>query len=155
VRSFAAEAASREVRIDVDAPEPAVEISVDYERFRQILANLIGNALKFTPPGGVITVAATAPAGSGVLITVSDTGIGIAADDLPRTLEPFVQVYDPTGPRASGAGLGLPIAKQLVEAHKASLTIRSAPGAGTSVTIELAEIDVRPAGGQPGLPSPP
>ncbi|MDX5931945.1 sensor histidine kinase [Acidiphilium acidophilum] len=148
VRSFAAEAASREIRIDVAVPEMPIEVSIDYERFRQILANLIGNALKFTPAGGVITVGGIASAGDGASITVSDTGIGIAPQDLPRTLEPFVQVYDPAGPRVSGAGLGLPIAKQLVEAHNATLTIRSAPGAGTSVIITLPASYVRCGGRQ-------
>jgi signal transduction histidine kinase len=148
-RGFAAEAASREIRIEVEPPAAAWQVSVDYERFRQILTNLIGNALKFTPAGGLVTVSGVATPAEGARITVRDTGIGIAADDLPRIFEPFVQIVDAGSRRVSGAGLGLPIAQQLVEAHEATLTIESEVGTGTIVAITLPARDVRLAP-QPG-----
>jgi signal transduction histidine kinase len=92
------------------------------------------NALKFTPVAGSVTLSAGRTAHNGLIITVRDTGIGIRADNIARVLEPFVQL-DETAAR--GAGLGLPIAVQLVEAHKGTLRIESEVGAGTSVIISL------------------
>ncbi len=137
VRGLAAEAATRRVAIEIIQPAARWQIAVDYERFRQILSNLIGNALKFTAPSGTIVVAARIIDDTAVEISVADNGVGIAPQDIERVLEPFIQVATMNGRRVSGAGLGLPIAKQLTEAHQGTLRIASIVGNGTTVTIAL------------------
>ncbi len=136
-----------ERRIDLQQPivAPGLQIYIDYDRFRQILANLLGNALKFTPPGGWIAVCAQVSAGGEAEIIVRDNGFGIDPADIPRALEPFVQLENTMTKqlRFSGTGLGLPISKQLAEAHHGWLSIDSAPGQGTTVTVTLPPDSVR------------
>jgi signal transduction histidine kinase len=143
VRGLAAEAATRRVAIEIVQPAARWQIAVDYERFRQILSNLIGNALKFTAPSGTIVVAARIIDDTAVEISVADNGVGIAPQDIERVLEPFIQVANMNGRRVSGAGLGLPIAKQLTEAHQGTLRIASIVGNGTTVTVSLPQGSAR------------
>ncbi|HEY1856115.1 sensor histidine kinase [Acidocella sp.] len=137
VRAFGAQTAAQRPELFLQAPAPELQALIDYDRFRQILANLIGNALKFTPTDGQITLFVELTDGNALQITVADTGVGIPADDIKRILEPFVQLENDVHQSAHGAGLGLPIVKQLVEAHGGNLTIESALGRGTIVTIAL------------------
>ena len=117
---------------------PRTQAWADRARLRQVLLNLATNAIRFTPPGGEVRIAA-APGGEGVCrITVSDTGIGISPEHLRKVLEPFFQVDNEVNRKGGGTGLGLPLSKQLVELHGGHLSIRSTPGCGTTVTIELA-----------------
>ena len=114
-------------------------IRCDALRFRQILLNLMSNAVKFTPGGGSVTVSA-AIEGSFALITVADTGIGMRAEDIAIALQPFRQVGaggDALTRRFAGTGLGLPLAKALVDMHGGTLAIESAPERGTKVGIRL------------------
>ncbi len=118
------------------------EIRGDGDRLAQVLNNLIGNALKFTAAGGTVRVKTKAQ-GQGVSVTIQDTGIGIAAEELPRIFERFYQVDKARGPRR-GTGLGLAIAQEIVEAHGGKITVSSRgrnhgavfkvclPGAGTT-----------------------
>jgi signal transduction histidine kinase len=115
---------------------PPLEIWADPRALKQVLVNLVGNALKFTPRGGEIRIGATALA-DGVEIVVADTGIGMAAADIPRALTVFGQLDNAYARRHEGSGLGLPLAKSLVELHGGTLSIESAPGAGTRVFIRL------------------
>ncbi len=109
-------------------------IAADITRLHQVLINLISNAIKFTPAGGTVAVRAwRAP--SGVVIEVADTGIGIAPVDLPKALEPFGQVENAITRTYEGTGLGLPLAKNLVELHGGSFEIASEAGRGTAVRI--------------------
>jgi signal transduction histidine kinase len=133
-RSVLSQAVQSGVEIKILPAEAGLQAAIDYDRFRQVLSNLLVNALKFTPVAGSVTLSAGRTAHNGLIITVRDTGIGIRADNIARVLEPFVQL-DETAAR--GAGLGLPIAVQLVEAHKGTLRIESEVGAGTSVIISL------------------
>jgi signal transduction histidine kinase len=113
------------------------EAFIDYDKFRQIMSNLIGNAIKFTKAGGQITILSDITADGATNIVIRDTGIGITRQDISRVLEPFVQVgADQRGPKL-GAGLGLPIAKQLTEAHGGQLLIESILGEGTTVIVSL------------------
>jgi signal transduction histidine kinase len=137
VRAFGAQSGTQGAELVLHAPTPDLMALIDYDRFRQILANLIGNALKFTPSGGRITLFAELTDGEALQIVVADTGVGIAAEDISRVLQPFVQLDNDVHESAHGAGLGLPIVKQLVEAHGGWLGIQSAVGQGTSVTITL------------------
>jgi signal transduction histidine kinase len=108
----------------------------DARRIRQVLLNLISNAVKFTPPGGSVTVSARLD-DAGLALSVADTGIGIAEADIPRAFERFGQVDSTLARKYQGAGLGLPLARDLVELHGGKLTLRSQPMVGTTVTITL------------------
>ena len=122
---------------ELEEPVPA-RIRADDRRLRQVLINLLGNAVKFTPAGGDVHLRVRARrAGSErwlLTFSVSDTGIGIAEADLPRIFEPFYQVLER---KAEGIGLGLAITRRLVEAMAAELKVASEPGKGTTFTLTL------------------
>ncbi|MET0211419.1 MAG: ATP-binding protein [Vicinamibacterales bacterium] len=129
-----ASAASLEFRLDVAKDLP--EVWGDRERLHQVLENLIGNAVKFTKPGGRVTVGASEK-DSAILFRVTDTGPGIAVEHLPHVFERFWQARKD---RRSGAGLGLPIVKGIVEAHGGRIWVESTAGRGTTVffTVPIA-----------------
>ena len=116
-------------------PLPAVR--GDVVRLRQIFINLVDNAIKFTDPGGRISIDAEMVDGGSLAVTVSDTGIGIAAGDLERIVEPFVCIQDVATRNVSGTGLGLSFVKSLTEMHGGDLRIASQPGHGTTVVVTL------------------
>jgi cell cycle sensor histidine kinase DivJ len=101
-----------------------------------MLINLISNALKFAPRGSTVEVAAAA-ADDVTEISVSDHGIGIAAEDIDKAVAPFTQLGDPMTRRHEGTGLGLSLVKALIELHGGTLTIDSTPGHGTSVRLRF------------------
>jgi signal transduction histidine kinase len=117
-------------RVDEDLPA----IHVDPIRLRQILLNLLSNAVKFTPSGGRIAVEAREWE-EGVRIDVSDSGIGMAEENIPKALEPFGQISNTLTRAHEGTGLGLPLSKSLVELHGGRFSIVSTLDAGTTVTI--------------------
>jgi PAS domain S-box-containing protein len=125
------------VALRSDIPEALPSLRVDPRAIRQILNNLLTNAVKFTPKDGTITVTAHPSGSDWVDIAVADTGIGIAARDIPKVLEPFGQADNPLSRRQQGTGLGLPIVKALVEMSGGTFTLGSQPGQGTTVTIRL------------------
>ncbi|MEI6558181.1 MAG: PAS domain S-box protein [Rhodospirillaceae bacterium] len=104
---------------------------------RHILINLLSNAVKFTPEGGSVTVAAGIDHRGLFALSVADTGIGIAAADIPKVLEPFGQVDTALSRRHDGTGLGLPLCRNLIEMHGGHLDIVSCLGAGTTVTVRF------------------
>jgi signal transduction histidine kinase len=104
---------------------------------RQVVLNLLSNAIKFTPPAGSVKVRAASAEDGGIAISVSDTGIGMSEDDLKVAFTAFGQVESKLSRRFPGTGLGLPLAKAIVELHRGKLTLRSAPGRGTEATILL------------------
>jgi len=141
--------AERAARLDVvlhcvvpqgDGPEGGAPVvaSVDIELFERAVANVVDNALKHTPAGGRVTVAAVAQAG-GVCVTVADTGAGIAPDDLPHLFDRLYQARASTAPATApeGKGLGLAIVRRIVELHRGTVAVRSTQGQGTVVTIGL------------------
>jgi signal transduction histidine kinase len=142
-RALAQDIAARGVWVDVLPLQPELQASIDYDRFRQILTNLLGNAVKFTPPGGRVEIGACLVGHGGVRFSVRDNGIGMRPEDLDRALEPFVQLKSESNEHPRGAGLGLPIAKQLVEAHDGELKLSSTYGQGTEVIILLPEGSAR------------
>ncbi len=112
------------------------QIRGDELRLKQVLLNLVTNALQFTPEGGSITVTARAETDH-IVITVTDSGVGMKPEDIPRVLAPFVQLADQMTRNHGGAGLGLPLTKHLVELHKGTLEFTSTPGQGTIATVRL------------------
>jgi len=102
-----------------------------------VLLNLASNAVKFTPRGGRVTIRSWRTDGGAASIAVSDTGIGMNPEDIEIALTAFGQVDTAMGRRYSGTGLGLPLAKAMVELHQGRVDIVSAPGRGTTVTIQL------------------
>ena len=123
------------VIINTDVAPALPPVEADEERVLQVLENLVGNALKFTPPGGVVTVAATrAPEAGWVLFSVRDTGPGIPGEHLPRVFDRFFQVHSSD---RRGAGLGLAICKAIVEAHGGRIWAESEPGKGAAFFFTL------------------
>jgi two-component system cell cycle sensor histidine kinase PleC len=117
------------------------EVFADKRALRQIAVNLLGNAVKFTPPGGRVTLSLGRDALGHVRIAVSDTGIGIRREDLDRVLETFGQGrHDISPAEEHGTGLGLAIAKSLAEAHGGQIGIESQVGEGTTVTVTLPQL---------------
>jgi PAS domain S-box-containing protein len=143
VASAAVGAAQRGARdkgiaVDIAIAPPDLVVVADGPRLQQVLGNLLGNAVKFTPPGGRVGVrAAVAPDADRVRIEVWDTGIGIAAGDLARVFEPFVQLNGGRTRRHSGVGLGLVLARRVVELHGGQIEVASQPGAGSVFTVVL------------------
>jgi signal transduction histidine kinase len=129
-------AAANRLRLDIMVPADLPSVAGDDRRLLQVMLNLLSNAVKFTPEGGRITVLATAE-NTQVVVRVSDTGIGIAPEDIPRALEAFGQIDSSRSRRFPGSGLGLPLSRKLVELHGGSLSVTSAVGVGTTVTLRL------------------
>ena len=118
------------------APE-ALQVEADHRGLKQVLLNLISNAVKFTPEGGAVTVTVAAHDADHVRVSVTDTGIGIAAADLERLAQPFEQVEGQHSKTTQGTGLGLALTKSLIELHRGQMTIESEPGHGTTVWFDL------------------
>jgi len=118
-------------------PERLPSLMADERKLRQILLNLLSNAIKYTPPKGHVTVSCWRDHKGQFNISVADTGIGMAPEDLPKALEPFGQVENAMISGEPGTGLGLPLTKALIELHGGSFSLRSEPGQGTTATITL------------------
>jgi PAS domain S-box-containing protein len=123
-----------EILTDIESDLP--KLRADERKVRQALLNLATNAIKFTPAGGRIVLRARL-VGDRLRLVVEDTGIGMAAADIPKALSPFGQIDSALSRRHTGTGLGLPLTKRLVEAHGAAFSLASELGAGTAVTIEF------------------
>ena len=123
------------VQIAIRPMAPSVTMDADARAVRQILINLLSNAIKFTPRDGTVTVSVDHGPGDLMAITVEDTGIGIAEDDIDRVLKPFERAKSDFAQPAPGTGLGLPLSKSLAEAHGGALEIESRLGHGTRVTV--------------------
>jgi two-component system cell cycle sensor histidine kinase PleC len=118
----------------LDAPD-LPEVEADHRGLRQVMLNLISNAVKFTPEGGSIVVALSQPGNGQVRVAVTDTGIGIAPEDIERLARPFEQVEGQHSKTTQGTGLGLALTKSLIEMHGGTLSIESEPGRGTTVSF--------------------
>lgn len=136
LRKVIHQATAAGLAITKDAAPAGIVLRGDRRRVAQVLINLLANAVKFTPAGGRVTVRASCDI-DGFAISVSDTGIGIAPDDIPKALDRFGQVENSLVRKYDGTGLGLPLAKQLMELHGGSLSIDSTPRVGTTVTVRF------------------
>jgi signal transduction histidine kinase len=128
-----------DVRIDDDVP-PHLAAEADAERIHQVLFNLVDNAVRFTPHGGSVTVSARRRNGS-VEVAVSDTGAGIPPEHLPRLFERFYRADPARGRGEGGTGIGLAIARSVVEAHGGHIRAESQPGHGSIFTFDLPAAD--------------
>jgi signal transduction histidine kinase len=134
-RGIARLAESRGLIVAVDAPSP-LWVEADPERCREVLLILLDNAIKYTPAGGSITLRAAAAADEAI-VSVTDTGIGVAPEDVGRLFDRFYRVDKARSRAAGGTGLGLSIAREIMDAHGGTLQIESVPGSGTTVTMRL------------------
>jgi signal transduction histidine kinase len=125
------------VTLTLHVPKNTPFIRVDELKLKQILINLVSNAVKFTQQGGSVSIAAEAVEGGSLAIRVIDTGIGIAPDDIPKALSAFGQVDSALSRKFDGTGLGLPLASSLTELHGGTLELESTYGEGTTVTVLL------------------
>jgi signal transduction histidine kinase len=122
-----------QVRLEVDAAMP--HLRADRRMVKQMLLNLLANAVTYTPEGGSVTLAVRMAQDREVVIAVRDTGIGIAKPELSRIMEPFQIVEDPRARSYQGVGLGLPLTRSLVQLHGGALTLESEVGSGTTATL--------------------
>ena len=142
VRLVAERASTGEVSIALDVPRDLPALYADEHRVKQILLNLLSNGVKFTPPKGTVTVRARADRMQGFAVEVIDTGIGIAAKDIPRAFEPFVQIDSALNRKAEGTGLGLPLSRALMALHGGSLDLISEAGKGTNVRVAFPAVRI-------------
>lgn len=124
------------VALTMKVPEAAVRQNHDPPRIGQVLSNLIGNAIKFTPAGGRVEVELDVEA-QGAQLSVTDSGAGIRPDELPHVFERFYRGTSSEAERGAGSGLGLSIAKSIVDMHDGRISIQTAPGSGTQVVVSL------------------
>lgn len=147
------------IRLDCEIDEGVVEFVGDMRRLKQVLVNLLSNAVKFTPEGGSVALRLRADdKRENLEISVSDTGIGIAAEDLPRLFQPFVQIDSLLSRKYEGTGLGLFLVKRLVELHKGTVRAESEIGKGSRfgatipLTLRCPSLQPRPRLPREGAP---
>lgn len=136
LKVIAPKAQSAQVKVYPDLQPDLPLLWIDTKHLRQIVTNILSNAVKFTPEGGEVTISTRAD-DDGVAILIHDTGIGMAAEDIPKALSPFGQIDSSLARKYNGTGLGLPLTKRLVENYEGELRIDSAFGEGTLITIQF------------------
>ncbi len=140
LRLMAPRAMTGELEMTSDLPAPPLPLLfADPRMLKQILTNLLSNAVKFTPPGGRITVSAWLDRAGGYVLQIADSGIGIAAEDIPKAFARFEQIEGRHNRRFEGTGLGLPLVKALIELHGGRLRLESEVGIGTTVQVHFPE----------------
>ena len=154
--AFAPLAEGRGVALRVHEGPAPVGASVDPDQLEKVVLNLLSNALKFTEPGGSVEVAVAAD-GDAAVLRVRDTGVGIAPDRLPRVFDRFFQADASSTRRYEGTGIGLALAKELVELHGGTIDVESAPGVGSTFTVRLPRVAADEGAGwdadAPGAPT--
>ncbi|QIR37602.1 response regulator [Tolypothrix sp. PCC 7910] len=150
------QAIQKNIQLQTDISTTLEEIEVDERRMRQVLINLLNNAVKFTPAGGLVTLKVrlershpneenTLLAPAAIAFSVIDTGIGIAGEDIEKLFQPFVQVDSSLSRQYSGTGLGLTLVKQIAELHGGCVTVSSELGKGSCFTVRLPYTKISPA----------
>ena len=125
------------VRLVGNLPPRDVQVLAVDRMIRQIMINLVGNAIKFTPAGGQVEISGKASANGGYAVLVRDSGIGMSEDDIAKALTPFGQVANKMTATHTGTGLGLPLAKAMLELHGGELAISSEPHHGTTIVLNF------------------
>lgn len=146
VQAQSAAARQLQVQLRLDAGAEPVTVEADPDRLRQVLGNLVGNALRHSEAGGLVTVALGLD-GDRAVLTVTDTGEGIDPDDLPHVFDRFWRADRARSRATGGSGLGLAIAQELVRAHGGTIDVTSRPGQGSTFTVRLTLADPAVAGG--------
>ncbi len=136
---FRAEAEEKGIRLSLEAESASVAAHLDPQRTEQVISNLVANALRYTPEGGNIWVTVRQDSGS-ALLTVSDNGPGVAEEDIPHLFDRFWRGEKSRSRASGGAGLGLAIARQLVEAQDGSIAARNRSGGGLEVSIQVRKV---------------
>jgi len=136
VSNYTPLAQEKGICLDCEIPQRSVNICLDPDKTKEVLINLISNSIKFTPEGGWIKVICTKQDGE-VLVSVQDSGVGIAEEDLPKLFDKFTQFGRKAGPGEKGTGLGLAITKKLVEMHGGKIDVKSELNQGTTFTVIL------------------
>jgi signal transduction histidine kinase len=137
VRTIAPIAEKKSIDVICKLAQASTLICVDQTKFRQIILNLLSNGVKFTEPKGRIVIGSDIDGRGDLVISIKDTGIGIPPEHLERVLSPFEQVADHLTKENEGTGLGLPIARALIELHGGNLTLSSVLGIGTTLALRL------------------
>jgi len=134
---FQQDARSKDIRLTIELPTRLPKMEMDVERIEQVLVNLVGNALKFTPGGGVITISVRARSENREIeVAVKDTGPGITEEDQEKIFDEFSSVRR-RHQTSAGSGLGLAIVKRIVEGHGGHVQVKSAPGRGSTFTFTV------------------
>jgi len=137
VEKFTPQAQRTGIRLQLEVPPDLPMLPGDGDRLAQVFTNLVDNALKFTPAGGEVRLSAT-KAGAGIEVSITDTGVGVPNAALPRLFDRFYQVdVSRAGGKAHGAGLGLAIVREILDAHNGKISVRSELGHGTTFVIHL------------------
>jgi signal transduction histidine kinase len=126
-----------QLRIEAHLQADLPNILVDERKLCQVLLNLVSNAVKFTPAGGLIRLEVRTNSDNGISFLVGDTGVGIPADELREVLKPFMRSKDVERRQLQGTGLGLHLAQELVKLHGGALVLSSTPGQGTIVNVSI------------------
>ena len=154
VAGFEEQVADRPVHLIGDVPERAAFATIDARRLRQLLTNLIGNAVKFTARGSVkVSVKVDAQTDQAIAVIVRDTGIGIPLERQAHIFESFEQGGEETSLRYGGTGLGLALSRRIAQQMGCTLSVESMPGAGSAFTLSFSQIDARPASATRGATS--
>jgi signal transduction histidine kinase len=146
VRTIAPIAEKKSIYVDCELAQASMQICVDQTKFSQIILNVLSNGVKFTEPEGRIIIGSGVDGRGDLVISIKDTGIGISPEHLERVLSPFEQVGDHLTKENEGTGLGLPIARALIELHGGDLTLSSDVGIGTTVALRLPHERIHAAG---------
>jgi signal transduction histidine kinase len=143
-------ASAKNVTLEQIVKVGQTRLRADPRKLKQILINLVTNAVKYTPDGGKVTLRSWANTESGYIFQIIDTGVGIAPEDIPVALAPYKRVGGDAHIAGSGTGLGLPLSKRLVDLHGGSLDLQSEVGVGTTVTVRFpaSRIDAGPHANQ-------
>jgi two-component system phosphate regulon sensor histidine kinase PhoR len=140
-----AKAEEQGITLELEVPAKLPLIQADVRAIDEVFTNLISNAINYSPDGGAVAIAAF-PHGEYLEIRVKDTGVGIAAEEIPKIFDKFYRVKDPQTRQVIGTGLGLSIVRGIIEAHRGSVEVESEPGVGTTFRVLLPTISEATSG---------
>jgi len=141
VKTASEKASGRDVTVHAGVEDDVPPVQADSQKIAWVLAQLLNNGIKFTPAGGRVVLNVKVESGNLVVISITDTGIGIPASRIEEIFEPFHQLDDSSTRRFGGAGLGLSLVRQIIEAHGSMLDVQSTEGHGTTFRFPLLAVE--------------